>query len=501
MSICRYIAIAICEALVVIGGAVIGLSGVPSSGHAQGSPRVSAPAESGEPSWLEAARQRAYTDDLDGLIKRGHIRVLVVFSKTYYFVDKGRQRGITYEAFSIFERELNKELRLKKRHVHVVFIPETQDRLIPDLVAGRGDIAAAGLTITPERLKQVDFSDPSATGIDEVIVTGPTSPDVMSLDDLAGKQVFVRKSSSYWEHLEALNEKLTAAGKKPIVLKAAPESLADEDLMEMLNAGLVSLLVVDKPVAELWANILPKIKVRSDLAVNIGGEFGWMIRKGNPELATALNAFLKRHGERDPARGEILREYLQSTKFVKNATTGAELKKFQAEVEIFKKYSAQFSVDYLLMMAQGYQESTLDQNVRSRAGAIGVMQVLPTTGKAMRVGDITRVDPNIDAGVKFLTLMRDEYFGNEPMDDLNKLLFSFAAYDAGPARILSLRKLAAQRGFDPNLWFNNVEVVVADRVGMETVTYVSNIYKYYIAYKLVTEVEEERRKAEEGVKQ
>ncbi|HYC14831.1 MAG TPA: transglycosylase SLT domain-containing protein, partial [Stellaceae bacterium] len=193
--------------------------------------------------------------------------------------------------------------------------------------------------------------------------------------------------------------------------------------------------------------------------------------------------------------------YIKSTKFVKNSTTTAELKKFETTVDIFKKYGTQYDADYLLMMAQGYQESGLDQGVKSRVGAVGVMQVMPTTGKEMKVGDISQLDPNINAGVKFLTLMRDEYFHDVGMDDLNQLLFSFAAYNAGPSRILRLRKLAEQRGYNPNTWFNNVEVVVAEKVGMETVTYVGNIFKYYIAYKLVTEVEEQKRKAIEGVKQ
>jgi len=470
---------------------------VPAEAPAQGSK----PGAASSAVMVDRIRKLTFTDDFDAMVKRGYIRVLVVFSKTYYFIDKGQQRGLTYEGFSILEQELRKQLKLKKRRLQIVFIPVARDRLIPELLAGHGDIAASGITITPERQKQVDFSDPTFTGVNEVVVTGPNSPEVASIDDLAGQEIFVRKSSSYWEHLEALNAKLAAAGKKPIVLKPAPESLEDEDLMEMLNGGLVNFLVVDNIVAELWAKILPQIKVRSDLVVNSGGQFGWMIRKGSRQLAKVLNDFLKRHGEKDPARGEIVLKYLRSTKFVKNSTTDAELRKFQATVEIFKKYGGEYHADYLLMMAQGYQESGLDQKVKSRVGAVGVMQVMPATGKSMKVGDVTQLDPNINAGVKFLTLMRDEYFHDDAMDDLDRLLFSFAAYNAGPNRIIRLRKLAEERGFNPNIWFNNVEVVVAEKVGMETVTYVGNIFKYYVAYKLVTERAEEREKAKAGAKQ
>jgi membrane-bound lytic murein transglycosylase MltF len=115
-------------------------------------------------------------------------------------------------------------------------------------------------------------------------------------------------------------------------------------------------------------------------------------------------------------------------------------------------------------------------------GAVGVMQVMPATGKELEVGDISKTQPNVEAGVKYMRVMIDRYYANEPMTELDKVLFTFASYNAGPGRIAQLRKEAVKRGLDPNVWFNNVEYVAADKIGAETVTYVSNIYKYYIAY-------------------
>jgi len=152
-------------------------------------------------------------------------------------------------------------------------------------------------------------------------------------------------------------------------------------------------------------------------------------------------------------------------------------------------------MDHLLMMAQGYQESLLNQELRSRVGAIGVMQLMPATGALMKVGDITRLEPNIHAGVKYMRTLIDQYYPNDPEDRLNRGLFALASYNAGPSRIQHLRREAAKRGLDPNVWFNNVEWVAAEKHGAETVTYVSHIYKYYIAYTLVTEDAEERRRA------
>jgi membrane-bound lytic murein transglycosylase MltF len=156
-------------------------------------------------------------------------------------------------------------------------------------------------------------------------------------------------------------------------------------------------------------------------------------------------------------------------------------------VDLFKKYGDKYDVDYVLMMAQGYQESQLDQAAKSHVGAIGVMQVMPATGKELNVGDIKQTEANVHAGVKYIRFMVDQYFANEPMDRLNKGLFAFAAYNCGPARVRQLRKEAQTKGLNPNIWFNNVERIAGERVGRETVTYVSNIYKYYIAYTLTLE--------------
>ena len=443
---------------------------------------------------------KKYTGDLDGMVKRRVIRALVVFSRTQYFVDKGAQLGTAYETMRSFEDHINASRKLKTLKVHVVFLPTSRDDLIPALLEGRGDLAMAGLTATPERLKKVDFSEPFADKVEEIVVTGPKSPAIGALNDLSGQEVFVRQSSSYWEHLEALNQKFKADGKAPVKLRPAPETLEDEDLLEMLNAGLVGLVVVDDYKATLWANMFKSIQPHPDLAVHEGGQIGVMFRQGSPLLKAELASFAKTHRVGTLFGNTVVKKYVRSTKFVKSATSDAEIKKFQDTVSLFRNYGTKYDLDHLLVMAQSYQESRLDQNAKSHVGAIGIMQVMPATGKELAVGDISQLEPNIHAGVKYVRFMMDRYYGKEPMDLVNKMLFTYASYNAGPARIARLRKEAAAKGLNPNLWFNNVETVVAARIGAETVTYVSNIYKYYIAYKLVTEAEEERRKAREDLK-
>jgi membrane-bound lytic murein transglycosylase MltF len=449
---------------------------------------------------------KPWTGDLDGMIERRLIRVLTVYSKTFYFVNKGVQMGGVPDIFRVFEEDLNKKLakegKLKQKHlkVRVMFIPVARGELLPALAAGKGDIAAANLTITEERQKLVDFSSPVYPNVSEVAVSGPASPAVSSVDELAGKEVFVRKSSSYYESLAALNRRFAAEKKPAVILKEVPETLEDEDLIEMVNAGLIPLIVVDKPKADFWKQIFPKITVHDEVAVRTGGDIAWAIRKGSPQLKAAADAFMVRHGKGTTAGNTILMRYLKDAKYAKDAASESERKKFLTLIQYFQKYGDKYDVDWLLMGAQGYQESQLNQAARSKVGAIGVMQVMPSTGKELGVGDINEVEPNIHAGVKYMRWMIDQYYDKEPMTKLDKALFAFASYNAGAGRISQLRKEAAKRGLDPNVWFHNVEYVAAEKIGAETVTYVANIYKYYIAYRLIMEARAEREKAAEKMK-
>ncbi len=449
---------------------------------------------------------QSWKGDLDGMIERGVIRVLTVYSKTFYFTDKGVQRGATHDIFRVFEEDLNKQLakrqKLKHKHlkVKVVFIPIARGDLLQALADGKGDIAASNLTITPDRQKLVDFSVPLARNVSEVVVSGPGAPAIEGVDHLSGKEVFVRKSSSYYQSLVALNQRLAAQNRPAVIIKPAPEELEDEDLIEMVNAGLIPLIVVDKHKADFWKQVFPKITVHDKVVVRSGGEIAWAIRKGSPQLKAAVDDFLARNAQGTAVGNTLLKRYLASAKYVKDAASETERKKFLALIDYFRKYGDKYDVDWLLMAAQGYQESQLNQDARSHVGAIGVMQIMPATGKDLKVGDIRKVEPNIHGGIKYMRWMIDNYYGKEPMTDLDKALFAFASYNAGAGRISQLRKEAARRGLDPNVWFHNVEYVAAEKIGAETVTYVGNIYKYYIAYRLIIESRDARKAAAEELK-
>jgi len=425
--------------------------------------------------------------DFDEMVQHRRIRALVTYSKTFYFLDRGRQYGLSYEALKAFEKFVNKKLKTKTLKFHVVFIPVSRDELIPSLLNGLGDIAIANLTITTQRQKQVDFSSPFLTGVKELLVTGPSAPPIKSIDDLAGKGIHVRRSSSYYESLIQLNTSFKKAGKSQMKLVLADETLEDEDLLEMVNAGLIPMIVMDSHKAHFWKQIFDKITVHQDIAVRTGGEIAWAFRKNSPKLKAVVNDFVKGHKEGTLHGNILFKRYLQNTKYVKNSLSETELKKYQSMVQLFKTYAGEYGFNYLMISALAYQESGLDHSKRSPSGAVGVMQLLPTTAKDPNVNipDIEKLENNINAGTKYLRFIFDRYYKNEPMDEVNKMLFSFASYNAGPAKITELRKKAITMGLDPNVWFYNVEIAAAKTIGRETVQYVSNIYKYYISYQMV----------------
>lgn len=441
-----------------------------------------------------------WTGDFDGMTERRMIRVLVVHNKMSFFLDKGQQRGASHDIFIEFEKFVNDWLKAGTLKTKVVFIPVRRDRLLPALLEGKGDIAASNLTVTKERLKMVDFSTPLITGIKEIVITGSSVPKISSLNELAGKEVHVRRSSSYYDSLGRLNMAFEKEGKEPVRVVAASELLEDSDLLEMVNAGLIPTVIVDSHKAEFWQEIFGQIRAYPDIAINTGGEIGWAFRKESPKLEGIVNEFVKANKKGTLMGNILLKRYLKDNKWARNAVDPEEMKKFDETVDLFRKYAGEYGFDFLMTAALAYQESTLDQSKRSHVGAVGIMQLLPTTAadKNVAIPDIENLESNIHAGTKYLRFLRDRYFSDPEMNRLNQALFSFAAYNAGPAKVARLRKEASELGLDPNVWFNSVELVAASRIGRETVQYVSNIFKYYTAYKIVSEREQAASQAKSG---
>lgn len=436
-------------------------------------------------------------DSFDEMVAKRRIRVVVTYNHTHFFLDQGRARGIVADALHEWERALNQELKLGSPRLDLVAIPVSRDELLSHLEEGRADIAAGGITITPDRSARVDFSMATTRPLSELIIGGPDSPRLSRVEDLSGQTVMVSPGSSYHQHLVALNDRLHGLELPPVEILLAPDSLETEDLLEMVNAGLIPFTVSDDYLANFWAQVLDGLVVNQDLALATEQRLGWAVRKNADGLLEQLNRFVRDNRQGTLLGNMLINRYLKSTRFIDNAAERSDRSRFERLVGVFRQYASQYDFDHLLVAAQGYQESGLDQSARSAAGAVGIMQLLPSTAadKSVGIPDISSEENNIHAGVRYLSHLRERYFNDPAIDPLNAMLFSFAGYNAGPNRIRRLRNKAAELGYDPNRWFGQVELVVAHEVGQEPVRYVRNILKYYTAYRLIEAEAEKRRSA------
>ena len=429
-----------------------------------------------------------WTGDLDGMVERGMIRVAIPYGFLTYFIDGADQKGITYELVEQFGVFLKEQQGVKG--VTIVVIPARRDEVFSMLTDGRADIAAGTLTITAEREAIVDFTAPMRKELREVIVTGPDAPLGASLDDLAKLPIHIRRSSSFYEHIVALNQEREAAGLPTFEIVEVEEYLKTEDLVEMVHAGLLPATVSDEPVAEFLSQIFPDLVVHSDHPLGEGYSFGWAYRKDSPQLAEALAAFVPTATKGSMLGNMVVKKYTANTDWAVQALGLENEERLGRLAALFQQYGDEYDFDWIMMAAQGYQESRLDQSKQSPVGALGIMQLLPTTAADPNVAipDISTEESNIHAGVKYMRFLHDRYFDDPALTELDQVLFTFGAYNAGPGNVNKARKLAAEMGLNPNVWFDNVEIAIGKAVSREPVVYVRNIYKYYVAFRLMHEL-------------
>ncbi len=437
----------------------------------------------------------SWPGDFSEIMDRRLVRVLVNQSHTSFFFDGPTAKGVVAELLREFEKDLNRRIKVGKRPFHVVAIPVNWNEVVSMLEEGRAEIAAASLIPTPELRERVLFADPIYANFNEVVVTSSKSAKIRTLEDLSGKRVYVQRSRSHWQSLLDLNESFELRGLKRMELVPLADHLEQEDILQLVNHGLIPISVVNDFIAESWSRVLDDVVVHLDLAIGVRRQLAWAMRKDSPGLKPYVDRFIKNHRQGTVLGNIMIRRYLNSTKHLEEAIDPSpdELQKL---ISLFKKYAERYGFDYLMLAAQGYQESRLDQSMRSKAGAVGIMQLLPSTAadKSVGIPNIYNIENNIHAGAKYLRHLIDVYFNDPEIDEANQFFFALAGYNAGPNRINQMRKVAAGMGYDPNLWFENVEVVVAQKVSPEPTQYVRNIYKHYVSYTLAQEQQVERQR-------
>ncbi|SOB58661.1 Peptidoglycan lytic exotransglycosylase [Pseudodesulfovibrio profundus] len=425
--------------------------------------------------------------DLDELIKKGRpIRVLVSYNRTNFFLVDGARRGLEYELMEAYGKHLRQENPGKRILIAYVAVPF--EELIPSLLAGKGDIIAAGLTVTKKRKEQIDFSAPYRKGVTEIIVGSQMAPPIRSIADLAGKTVHVMAGSSYAPHLKRISDNLRSRDMKPIRIMDADPYLVTEELLEMAERGYISYTAAEDHLADIWKTALPNIKLYKAAPIHTRGNLAWGVRPGNTEFNRSLSRFAATVRQGTLLGNMVFNRYYKNSDWVKHPNNQQDMERLLELRELFMKYGKKYNIDWLKLAALAYQESRLDMNQRSHAGAVGIMQVRPSTalGKNVNVKDYETLEGNIHAGTKYLRHLMDTYFQDVPEE--NRIDFALAAYNAGPNRVKRLRDKAKRMQLDPNQWFDNVEWAAYRDIGAETPTYVANVQMYYATYKSIYRV-------------
>jgi membrane-bound lytic murein transglycosylase MltF len=416
--------------------------------------------------------------------KLDRLRVLVNYTRTDFFVSEGKPRGFEYEYLCEFLRFLNQRLQRHDNPMRLEFVVTDLERMLRDLIDGRGDIAAANLTITPARQATAAFSLPYLTDVDELVVTNRSVSAPASLADLAGKRVLVPAGSSYIEHLEDLARAQKEAGKAPVEVVQAEHGLESEDILELLNAGIVGYTVVDAHRARLWAQVLPNIAVHDKVVVNRGGNIAWAVRPESRELLAALNAFIAHEGARSAMNRMLFDRYFRDTRWIVNPVSRPMLRRQAAVIDAITRYSAAAGLDWRLVLAHAVAESGLDPTSRGRNGAIGIMHVTPAMAAQVGVTDIDQVNRNIEAGVRYLAKLRTMYEKETGADERASVDLALAAYRVGPEQLRTMQHYARELGLDPAKWEKNVALVADLTLGDEPAREVDEVHLYLEAYRL-----------------
>src|SRR5262245_13800352 len=335
------------------------------------------------------------TADWPAIERRGLLRVLVPRDRTNFFFAENRLRGMEYELMHEFERSLAREPGGTRPQIDVAYVPVEFDRLLPALVEGLGDVAAGGLTITAAREQEVAFTEPYLTDVAEIVVASSAAPALAGPESLAGQLVVVAAGSSYLDGLEHLNQQLVARSLQPARIETPGRGFSTEDMLELVNSGAFPYTVAGQHVAELWSGVLPGLRLEPGVRLATGGRIAWAVRRDNPELKAMLDAFLLEHGKGTTTGNTLFKKYYKDTKWTDTPDVDLHSGKLGAILEPLQRLSAEYGFDWRLIAAQAYQESHLEPDARSPKGAIGLMQLLPSTAKDMGFDDVTGVEDNL----------------------------------------------------------------------------------------------------------
>ena len=438
---------------------------------------------------LDARETRPFKGDLPGMRERELLRVLVTHGRSDFFAAEGKLRGFEYELFRELAEELGRNRSPGNLPMQVAFVPMGGADLIPALLAGHGDVIASSMTVTDARAEQVAFTSPYMSGVREVLVSHAGTPAPVSWKDLAGARVHVAAGASFPSGLQARSAALVAEGLPAIEVVETGRELDQEDMLELVHSGALRYTICDDFLVEHWAELLDGLRVHRDLHLDTDARIAWAVRPDAPELKALLDEFIAGHRRGTLIGNVLFNRYYRSTRWIANPLRRMETERLTSILGPLKEHADAFGFDWELIAAQAYQESGLDPRAQSRSGALGLMQLLPSTGKDMGSKDLLDPEDNLRAGCRYMAWLRKHHVNDPDLDEEVRVDFCLAAYNAGPTRVRRWREAAVARGLDPDVWFGSVELLALEDVGLQPVQYVGNISKYRTLYTMLLDGE------------
>ena len=419
--------------------------------------------------------------DLQQIRDSGELRVLVNQSRNTYSSVRGQATGSENQRLEAFLAFLNQPRGGTTRSVNMKIIPLPKAQLQAAMQRGEGDLLVPGEVLDLPETSTLNASQPIMQQVPLVFVSRQGQRRYQHVSQLAGRMVVLPAGSAALPVITRLNKQLRELKKAPLMIKWADPSLAAEDVLEMVAAGIYRLAVVELPVAERWIRVLPGLRIDRHLELDRSGSLVWMVQPDTPTLLASVNFFLRNYSPPASVDSEFRKVYRSQYK-VHNPLSAADQRRLEKVRPTLQKYAGEQQFDWLLLAALAYKESSLNPSARSPGGAVGLMQITPVAARAVGMSHFEKLDDNVQTSAKYLARIRRNFFSSPQIAERDRLAFILAGYNLGPQRVQNLRVEARKRGLNANQWFFQVERIAAEKFGLHTVTYVSSLNKYYQAF-------------------
>ncbi len=433
--------------------------------------RLAGPLQAGQPSQVR---------DLAQIRSSQVLRVLVNQSRNSSGQVQGESVGVEYHRLRAFERYLNGHAR-DGQEITLKIIPKAKDQLLGALLRGEGDLMAPGELLDVKPTHAVTPSDPIIERVPLMLVGVKGERRYTRLEQLSGRTVALTTGSAAGEALNLINQKLALRKLPPVNIEWVDPTLAVEDVLEMVQAGIYHLTLVEQPIAERWAKLMPKLRFDRKVLVSEPGAMRWYVRRDASMLRASVDRFLTTYTV--PADQNVAFERVYRRLYrVHYPLARADRQKLEKLRPVLQKHAQQQGMDWLNLAALAFKESTLNPNAKGTGGATGLLQITPSAAQRVGVNNIQNVEGNVQAGAKYLAMIRRKFFASPQLNERERMAFVLAAYNMGPERVQGMRAEARRRGLNPNQWFFQVERIAMEQVGMGAVSYVNSVNKYYLAF-------------------